>query len=92
MTTKAQFIARLSENTNLSKKQATVVLEEVSRLITDDLIDNGEALIPGIGKLKVKERGERQGRNPRTGETLTIAARKVARFSASRHLKQAVSE
>lgn len=91
MTTKADLIARLSSNTGLNKKQAAKVFEIIEGFIYQDLNFDGEALIPGIGKLKVKARGTRLGRNPRTGESLTIQARDVVKFSATRRLKQFVA-
>jgi nucleoid DNA-binding protein len=92
MTTKADLINRLSSNTGLNKKQAAKIFEIIEGFIYQDLNFDGEALIPGIGKLKVKNRGERLGRNPRTGENLTIAARDVVKFSATRRLKKFVAE
>jgi Bacterial nucleoid DNA-binding protein len=89
MTTKAEFVARLSAETGLSKKEALSALSAVEKLVYEDLA-SGEAVLPGLGKLKVKQRGERAGRNPRTGENLTIAARKVVKFVATSKLKQFV--
>lgn len=92
MTTKADFIARLSTSTGLSKKAVGDTLAAVEGLVFEDLQRSGEALLPGIGKLKVRHRNARQGRNPRTGEALTIAARNVVKFSATRRLKQSVAD
>ena len=55
-------------------------------------MEKGEAIkLPGFGGFEVQERGERQGRNLRTGEAITIAASKVVRFSPGARLKDAVN-
>lgn len=92
MTTKTEVIARLSTSTGLTKKQVADVLDAYQRGVYSDLDIHGEALLPGLGKLKVKHRNERQGRNPRTGEGLTIPAGSVVKFTATRRLKQLVAE
>lgn len=59
--------------------------------IKKDLTTQGYCNIPGIGKLKVIDKAERQSRNPRTGESITVPARKVVKFSQSSVLKDALN-
>lgn len=92
MTTKADLINRLSADTGLNKKQAAIIFSLLEEYVYQDLTFTDEALLPGIGKLKIKSRGSRVGRNPRTGESLTIPARDVVKFSVTRRLKKFVAE
>ena len=88
--TKADFVDRVADNAGLSKKQAGDALDAVLRSIEDALKSGDEVTFTGFGKFHVAERGAREGRNPRTGETMTIAASKVPRFTAGSGLKKAV--
>jgi DNA-binding protein HU-beta len=88
--TKADFVDRVADNAGLSKKQAGDALDAVLRSIEDALKSGDEVTFTGFGKFHVAERGAREGRNPRTGETMTIAASRVPRFTAGSGLKKAV--
>jgi len=88
--TKADFVDRVADNAGLSKKQAGDALDAVLRSIEDALKSGDEVTFTGFGKFHVAERGARGGRNPRTGETMTIAASKVPRFTAGSGLKKAI--
>ena len=63
----------------------------IFRQVTDELIKGGEVSVTGFGVLKVKERAERNGRNPQTGETIKIAASKSIAFKAGKNLKELVN-
>ena len=90
--TKAELVSKLSERNSLSKKKAEEVLKDVFTLISEAL-DKGERVhIPHFGTFTVKERAERKGRNPRTGEPMVIPARKTVVFKASKNLKTEVNE
>ena len=87
---KAELIADIAEKHNCSKKEATgplnVVLETIQEHLTKG---NGVRLIP-FGSFEVRERKGRTGRNPRTGEEIKIAARKVPAFKPGKALRDAV--
>jgi len=91
MTTKAQLINSISTDLGITKKAANAFLDSLSKQISASLSAGGEALIPGVGKLKVKERAARSGRNPRTGESLQISARKTVRLTSSKGVKALVN-
>ena len=91
MTTKASMAQRIADEFDISRKAAAGIIEAVSALITEDIKDHGVALIPGVGKLKVAHRNARPGRNPRTGETIQIAARRAVRFRAGASLKRTLT-
>lgn len=87
---KADLIADIAERTNSSKKEATDALNVVLETIQDHLTKgNGVRLIP-FGSFEVRERKGRTGRNPRTGEEITIEARKVPAFKPGKALRDAV--
>jgi nucleoid DNA-binding protein len=90
MTTKAQLINSISADLGITKKAAAGFLNSFAKTVQTDL-SAGEALIPGIGKLKTRDRAARSGRNPRTGEALQISARKTIRLAASKGLKALVN-
>jgi DNA-binding protein HU-beta len=90
MTTKAEFVDKVAAKSGLSKKDAGAAVDAVISSIEDSLKSGDEVSFTGFGKFHVANRGAREGRNPRTGETMTIAASKVPRFTAGSGLKKAV--
>jgi DNA-binding protein HU-beta len=90
MTTKAEFVDKVAAKSGLSKKDAGSAVDAVISSIEDSLKSGDEVSFTGFGKFHVANRGAREGRNPRTGETMTIAASRVPRFTAGSGLKKAV--
>ena len=88
---KQEFVDRVASEAGLSKKDATAAVDAVLKTIEDELRNGGEVSFTGFGKFHVAERGAREGRNPRTGETMQIAASRVPRFTAGSGLKKAIS-
>ena len=88
--TKSEFVDKVAAQSGLSKKDAGAAVDAVIASIEDTLKSGGEVSFTGFGKFHVANRGAREGRNPRTGETMTIAASKVPRFTAGSGLKKAV--
>ena len=90
MTTKAEFVDKVAAKSGLSKKDAGAAVDAVISSIEDSLKSGDEVSFTGFGTFHVANRGAREGRNPRTGETMTIAASRVPRFTAGSGLKKAV--
>ena len=88
--TKSEFVDRVAATSGLSKKDAGTAVDAVIGEIESALREGEEVSFTGFGKFHVAERGAREGRNPRTGETMTIAASKVPRFTAGSGLKKAI--
>lgn len=86
--TKAQIISHLAEKTGTTKKVAAQFMEEFVGLAYKEA--KKSFVIPGLGKLEVASRKKRQGRNPATGETITIPAKKVLKFKISKAAKDAI--
>ena len=88
--TQSEVINHFAESTGMKRAQVKEFFEEISNLAAREVKSNGEFVLPGFGKLVKSERKAREGRNPRTGETMTIAASRVPRFTAGSGLKKAV--
>ena len=87
---RTDLINRISENASMTKKEAGAALDATIKAITDALASGEDVTLIGFGTFTVKERAAREGRNPATGETITIAASKVPAFKAGKALKDAV--
>jgi DNA-binding protein HU-beta len=82
-----ELVSALAETTGLTKDKAREVLDAHAELLISELKTNGSVQLAGIGKLKMGERAERQGRNPATGEAITIKASKTVKFSGGKRFK-----
>ena len=89
---KTQLIQKIAENGNMTKKDAEVALNAVVAAIADAVAAGEKVQVSGFGSFDVKARDARTGRNPKTGETITIAASKTPAFSAGKALKDAIAE
>lgn len=89
---KTELIAAVAEKTDLSKKDADAAVSAVLGAITDVLKAGDKIQLVGFGTFEVRNRAAKQGRNPRTGETMTVPASKVPAFKAGKALKDAVAE
>jgi DNA-binding protein HU-beta len=89
--TKNDFIAHVAEKGAMTKADAGRAVDAFCSAVTAAMESGGEIRLPSFGGFEAQERGERQGRNLRTGEPITIAASKVVRFSAGSKLKNAVN-
>ena len=88
--TKPELVNKIAEKSNLSKKDAAAALTALTDVITEALKAGDKVAIPSLGTFEIKERAARTGHNPRTGETVEIAAKKVPAFKAAKALKEAV--
>lgn len=85
--TKASITNNVYERVGVTKKEAAEYVNAVFETMKQTLEDGEEVKISGFGKFEVRQKGERIGRNPRTGEPIPIPARKVPRFKVSQVLK-----
>ena len=83
----SDLASALAEQTGLTKAKAKEVLDAHAELLISELRETGSVQLAGIGKLKLGERAERQGRNPSTGEIITIKASKTVKFSGGKRFK-----
>ncbi len=87
---KTELIAAVAEKTGLKKKDAEAAVAAVFGTIAEELKAGNKVQLIGFGSFEVKERAAREGRNPRTGETIKIAAAKLPAFTAGAALKNQV--
>ena len=86
--TKSQITSSLAESVGVTKKQATQTLEALVSLAHKNA--KNTFTIPGLGKLVLVNRKARMGRNPATGETIKIAAKRVVKFRVAKAAKDAI--
>lgn len=88
--TKTQTIRHLSDKVGIPRKTVAALLEELVSTAIRETRNNGQFVIPGIGKLVKANRKARMGRNPQTGEPIKIPAKTVARFRVAKACKLAI--
>ena len=89
---KTELIAAMAEQSGLSKKDAEAALKAFTDVVANELKANGKVQLVGFGTFEVSERAAREGRNPQTGETMTIEASKAPKFKAGKALKDMINE
>ena len=89
---KTELIAAVAEKAGLSKKDADAAVSAVFDAVTAELAKGEKVQLIGFGTFEVRERAAKTGRNPRTGEAMTIPASKVPAFKAGAALKNAVAK
>ena len=90
MVRKQDLVRSVAEETGQNESQATKAVNAVFGAIEQALASGDEVTVSGFGSFKVVERSAREGRNPQTGESITIAARKSPVFRPGTQLKRAV--
>jgi integration host factor subunit alpha len=89
--TKADIIRDVHEKIGVSKSDAARFVESVLDIIKDTLAGGEDVKISGFGKLSIREKTARRGRNPQTGQEIEISSRKVLTFKSSQVLKKALN-
>ena len=89
---KKELITAIAKETGMTKKDVATVVDAVFDKITAAMVAGDKVQLMGFGTFETRERGERTGKNPRTGETVTIAACKAPAFKAGKALKDAVNK
>lgn len=90
--TKAQIVDLIHEEMPFPKNKSTEVIEGLIEIIKRTLADGEDVLISGFGKFCVKNKRERRGRNPATGNDLILEKRKVVTFKCSGKLREKINE
>ena len=88
---KSELIDAVAEGADISKAAATRAVDAVLDAVSGALKQGDQVSLVGFGTFLVRERAARSGRNPRTGETITIAATKIPTFKAGKGLKDNVN-
>ncbi len=88
---KSELIEAIADKADVPKAQASRVIDAMASVVGDALADGAQVSMVGFGTFLVRERPARSGRNPRTGETIKIAASKSPAFKAGKALKDRVN-
>jgi len=89
--TKAQIIGIIQNHLGLHRKKSSEIFEAFLGIIKKTLANGEDVLISGFGKFCVKEKKERKGRNPATGEDMMLAPRKIVTFKCSGKLRDKIN-
>ena len=89
--TKEEMIRKIAEESQITKKQADIAFNTIFEMIQNSMLRHEMIRIPGFGTFTSKHRNQTVGRNPRTGESIVVPAHRVAHFSASKALKEALN-
>lgn len=89
--TKKDIVDQVQEQLGFPKNQSTDIAESLLELIKSSLVAGDDVLVSGFGKFCVKEKAERKGRNPATGEDAILPARRVVTFKCSGKLRDKVN-
>ena len=87
-----ELIQQVADEANLTKTQAQGALRALLKTIVQVVADGDKVTLVGFGSFEPKERSAREGRNPKTGETLQIPAATVPSFSAGKAFREAVNK
>ena len=90
--TKSELIKAIAKKSSLTEAQTNDVVKALTDVITEALASGDKVQLPGLFTAEAVERPARNGRNPRTGEAMTIPAHRAVKISACRSLKKAVAE
>ena len=89
--TKKEMIAAMSDDTGITLKDTQDTFDAFIKVVTGALIQDDKVTIPGFGTFQSKHRPQREGRNPSTGETITIVASNAPSFKAGKSFKDALN-
>jgi len=90
--TKALIIESISKQTGFSKNKSTEIIETILETIKRSVESGDDVLISGFGKFCVKNKSERRGRNPATGEDMMLSPRRVVTFKCSKSLRAKINK
>lgn len=90
--TKAELVKQVyMQSETLTRKQATEAVESFLRISKDSLVGGSDLLLSGFGKFKIRDKNQRKGRNPKTGDELMLEARRVVTFKPSGILRDRIN-
>lgn len=88
---KPEFISAVAEKSGETKKSTEAVYSAIVQVVQDELVKGEKIQLLGFGNFEISERSARSGRNPQTGEKMTIPASRVPKFRPGKALKEAVN-
>src|SRR5947209_10011346 len=88
--TKAELVEKVSDKIQITKKQTEAVVNILLNCITEALSEGDKVELRGFGSFRIRNRNPREGRNPKTGDTVQIPAKRVPFFKAGKELREMV--
>jgi integration host factor subunit alpha len=89
--TKADLADAIYATVPVDKQKASQIVEDYIQIIKDALANEGKVMLSGFGSYEVKQKPPRRGRNPQTGQSITLRARRVVKFKPSQLLRRAIN-
>ncbi len=89
--TKADLVDEVAKNSELSKKDAETIVQTVLDSVVGSLKNGQKVELRGFGSFRLRERASRQGRNPKTGKTVFVPAKKIPYFKPGKELKDLIN-
>lgn len=86
--TKAELVEEVARNTQLTKKHAEIIVNTVFESIVDSLKEGEKIELRGFGSFRIRERGSRIGRNPKTGAKVDVPSKRIPYFKPGKQLKE----
>ena len=86
----SELIIKTAQISGIAKKDVEAVLKTAGDVIGAALVEEGEAVLPGLGKLVTQQKDARDARNPKTGDVIHVPAHKAVKFKVAKGLKDAV--
>jgi len=90
--TKAQLVEEVARTTQLTKKHAELIVNTVFESIVDSLRDGDKIELRGFGSFRIRQRGPRIGRNPKTGAKVQVPSKRIPYFKPGKELKELLNE
>jgi len=90
--TKAELVEKVADKIQLTKKQTETVVNILLNSITEALSEGDKVELRGFGSFRIRKRNPREGRNPKTGDTVQIPAKRVPFFKAGKELREMVDD
>jgi integration host factor subunit beta len=90
--TKAELVEEVSKSSNLSKKDAEIVVQTVLNSIVESLKKGEKVELRGFGSFRIRSRQARQGRNPKTGNMVKVPAKRVPYFKPGKELRELINQ
>lgn len=90
--TKAELVEKVADKIQLTKKQTETIVNILLNSITEALSEGDKVELRGFGSFRIRKRNPREGRNPKTGDTVQIPAKRVPFFKAGKELREMVDD
>ena len=90
--TKAELVNEVAKSTQLTKKHAEIIVNTVFDSIVDSLRDGEKIELRGFGSFRIRQRGARIGRNPKTGEKVQVPPKKIPYFKPGKELRELLNQ